>query len=123
MRHCIAVLLLVLLPLQFSWAAVADYCEHASSSVTDHPGHHDHSGHAHGAKAGGSDAQAASEDGSSAPLDLDCGHCHGHCAAVLDVLEGLQPAAPRGAAPTLGELHCAEHTPAQPDRPQWASLA
>jgi hypothetical protein len=123
MRRCIVVLLLVLLPLQFSWAAVAGYCELASNSVAGHPGDHDHAAHAHDAKAGDSGAQAASEDGTSAAPDLDCGHCHGHCAAVLDVLDGLQTAVPRGAAPTLGELHHAEHTPAQPDRPQWASLA
>ena len=42
MRRWLAILLLVCLPLQFSWAAVADYCMHESGETADHVGHHDH---------------------------------------------------------------------------------
>jgi hypothetical protein len=123
MRHCIAVLLLVLLPLQFSWAVVADYCQHDAEIVTDHLGHHDHASHAPDNAAGKGKAKAGSEGSTSASADIDCGHCHGHCAAVLAAPDRLEPQPPGSAPPTLGELPGAEHTPAQPDRPQWASLA
>ncbi|NCV41106.1 MAG: hypothetical protein EBW11_11190 [Betaproteobacteria bacterium] len=40
MRKFLAIFLLVLLPLQFSWAAVAGYCQHEAGVTANHPGHH-----------------------------------------------------------------------------------
>jgi hypothetical protein len=42
MRRYLAIFLLVLLPLQYSWAAMASYCEHETSVTAKHPGHHTH---------------------------------------------------------------------------------
>jgi len=42
MKKFLAIFLLVLLPLQFSWAAMASYCEHETSVTATHPGHHTH---------------------------------------------------------------------------------
>ena len=42
MKKFLAIFLLVLLPLQFSWAAVAGYCQHEAGVTANHPGHHTH---------------------------------------------------------------------------------
>jgi hypothetical protein len=123
MRRWLAVLLLVLLPLQFSWAAVADYCMHESGETADHVGHHDHKSHAHGAAQADADAKTKTDAGSSSTATVDCSHCHGGCAVTLDLPAGLVPHAVEQAPPTLGDAPCAEHMPAQPERPQWARLA
>ena len=125
-----------MLPLQFSWAAVASYCGHETQASTGHFGHHDHEHHAHA----GSDAGPASDVGTdltSAPdeaggvkgdklpgaMDLDCGHCHGTCSAMLTLPIGL-PGALSTALPsaTLDETGGA-HAPTRPERPQWLPLA
>lgn len=120
MRRWLAILLLALLPLQFSWAAVADYCMHESDVASDHVGHHDHADHGHGA---GLDDSAKSDGSSSTAADFDCSHCHGHCAGMPDVPADLNAQAMSGAPSSLAEAPSAEHLPAQPERPQWACLA
>ena len=123
MRRWLAVLLLVLLPLQFSWAALADYCMHEPNAATHPIGHQDHAVHAHGEKAdGGGDTSTADGD-SSTFATPDCGHCHGHCAATLYIPGGLLPRSPTHAPPSLGDAPGAEPVPAQPERPQWVRLA
>jgi hypothetical protein len=43
MRRLIAIFVLVFLPLQWSYAAVADYCQHEETrSAQKHVGHHAH---------------------------------------------------------------------------------
>ena len=42
MRKWLAIVLLVFLPLQFSWAAVASYCQHETGAAAKHFGHHAH---------------------------------------------------------------------------------
>lgn len=123
MRHWLAVLLLVLLPFQFSWAAVAAYCAHPSGETADHVGHHDHGSHAHGALPADADAKATTADGSSSTAALDCSHCHGGGAVTLGLPDRLVPHPVGQAPPTLGDAPSAEHVPAQPERPQWARLA
>lgn len=120
MRRWLAILLLVLLPLQFSWAGVAGYCMHESGAAADHLGHHDHADHPHGASV--SD-KAKSDSSPSTAADLDCSHCHGHCAGMLDIPVGLKAHALGSAPPRLAEAPSADHLPAQPERPQWAYLA
>lgn len=41
MRRWLAVLMMVLLPFQFSWAAVANYCGQETGAAADYFGHHD----------------------------------------------------------------------------------
>lgn len=121
MRRWFAIILLALLPLQFSWAAIAAYCGHESDAQAQHSGHHEYQ----------QDEAANPETGAAQPPDkvvvsagLDCGQCHGCCAALLllptDVIALLvgaaRPVAPaEGAARTLA--------PSPPERPQWAPLA
>jgi hypothetical protein len=115
MRCWLSVLLLVLLPLQFSWAAMASYCAHEVGSQPMHAAHHDHAHHAdpHSTDAGAADNA----------LDPDCGHCHGHCTGALFAVTAVAggcnatcPQAQLGPAALTG-------LPAPPERPQWRPLA
>ena len=82
MRHWLLIFLVVLLPMQLSWAAVASYCQHESNGATaQHIGHHDHD---HEGDAGPADSSNGKTTGSSGAVDLDCGTCHaGGCAVML----------------------------------------
>lgn len=118
MYRWIAVLMLALLPLQFSWAAVAAYCGHESGDQAQHLGHHEHQ-HAGPTSADQDSAPADAQAG----FDFDCGHCHGTCACM--------PAPAGGLAPLMLVSHpvtcieCTLRTLAQspPERPQWLPLA
>jgi hypothetical protein len=125
MRHWLCVLLLTLLPLQFSWGAVAGYCTHESSAQAKHLGHHQHQ---HGTTpadaADDADHPSQRDDGrASATVDPDCGHCHGLGVGVLMPMVPMSgPLQTRGEAPrSVGVL--ALRTTSPPDRPQWPPLA
>ena len=137
MRRFLAIVLLALLPLQFSWAAVASYCGPETQGA-GHFGHHEHDhGHHAGASSDAGSAadltadaspspdETGSADGDKAPgaMDLDCGHCHGTCSAMLTWPQGM-PGALSTAPPsaTLDETGGA-HAPTRPERPQWLPLA
>jgi len=123
-RRFLAIVLLALLPLQFSWAAVATYCGHETEAAADHLGHHEHQHHAdadtHAVLAADADA-----DGDKTPsaMDLDCGHCHGFCGVMLTLPTAI-PGAP-GAPPPSATVdeNGAAHAPTRPERPQWRPLA
>jgi len=117
MRRWFAILLLALLPLQFSWAAVAGYCAHEEGPAT-HVGHHEHQ---HDADGSGDRTDHAGKLPGAA--DLDCDHCHGYCAAALfdaPAFASEQPAG-RPAAGLVAAMRALAAAP--PERPQWASLA
>jgi hypothetical protein len=125
MRRWLVVLLLVLMPLQMSWAAAASYCEHEIGAGADHFGHHDLAAHGHGHGDGGAvPDDAVSSDAATSPAPTtDCGHCHGYGAGLVAVMPSLQAQALSGTAPSAVEPAYAEHLSAQPERPQWAFLA
>jgi len=124
-RRFFAIVLLAMLPLQFSWAAVASYCEHETQGA-GHFGHHEHE-HQHHADAGPNVEPVADADaqGDKAPgaMDLDCGHCHGQCGVMLTlsakVPGTLSTARPSASANDAGSAHA----PTRPERPQWPRLA
>ena len=70
--------MLCLLPLQISWATVADYWGHEQGKATQHFGHHD-DGHQ---VASGTLADNTTPDQGSASLD----HDHSHLSSFLGVL-------------------------------------
>jgi len=156
-RPFLAIFLLALLPLQFSWAAVASYCGHETQAGAEHFGHHDDP-HPHqyphqqqqqqvaasravqpvagfmvsqdAAAHAGADRDAAAHasadtDGDKAPgvIDLDCGHCHGFCSAMLNLPADL-PAVLATAPPSAAlEEAGGAHAPTRPERLQWMPLA
>ena len=119
MRRLIAVLMLALLPFQFSWSAVAAYCMHESStSQSQHLGHHEHQ---HEAKGGNGQAEKSSQGADA--FDVDCSVCHG---------AGIGALSWSVEKPTFshdGRVECSPGhsllavTPTPPERPQWSVLA
>ena len=120
-------LLLVLLPLQFSWAAVGEYCAHgAAGTGLAHDGvlqlaHHDHGDHGEPAP---DSADAAATDGSTASPP-DCGHTHrhGHVVGLLEAVAALPLLATGARPPAAHPARLALQPPTPPERPQWARLA
>lgn len=123
MCRCLAILLLVFLPLQFSWAAVASYCAHETGAATNHVGHHDHAGHSHVSKDVDPGHKGKADGKTSNAPNLDCGHCLGHCAGIIAMATSFESQALASAPLGLSASPSAEHMPAQPERPQWATLA
>jgi hypothetical protein len=115
-RRFLALFLLLLLPLQFSWAAVEAYCAHEERLEAAQAGRH--------AQHADADAAAAASDvGATSDTGCDSCHCHGHCTGILSSVRAIEPH-PSGARPsaTLADTDGA-HAPARPERPQWAPLA
>lgn len=82
MRRWLTILLLVFLPLQFSWTAAAAYCQHEQASGSGHFGHHEHKHAASTASKADAAPDAAhgddSDDSAPAPgaQHTDCAFCH-----------------------------------------------
>ncbi len=119
MRKWLAILLLVLVPLQFSWAAVNAYCQHESGPTASHAGHHTHE---HQPQAQSDET----EGGTSAMMsaDADCVTCHAGCVLwtmpshhdPVRILASLTSSADPGAM-------LVSPPTARPERPQWASFS
>jgi hypothetical protein len=108
------IFLLALLPLQYSWAAGAAYCQHEQGRVT-HFGHH---GHRHQAK--GDDAKG--QDKASA-VHNDCNICQFSCQApFLQTQPNLNVLALK-AYPQAPPFFYFSHIPAGPIRPDRALVA
>lgn len=108
-------LLLWLIPLQFSWATVARYCQHEAlvQPEQQHAGHHSH---AH-------DEQASPNDANGSALsqpDADCHYCHASVAAfVVPQYAYLQPALmPQQCAAPLNRPFSG-WIPPSIERPKW----
>lgn len=117
MRRLLSILLLALLPLQLSWAAVSVYCQHETGAAAQHFGHHEHQHHA--------DEKAQDDQGTKtlAAVDADCPVCHAGCATALQA-SSVMPV-----LYSATDMHVGERTllssppPTLPDRPNWARLA
>jgi hypothetical protein len=114
MRRWFLVFLLVLLPLQLTWAAVSTYCQHESNSSTQHLGHHVHK------HSGVPSDGAAILDGVS--VENDCGVCHANCSVAF---QSTSQTLPLNAEPVRvganAALYLTYHQDL-PERPQWFSL-
>ena len=78
MRALLLALLLVL-PLQFSWAATARYCGHEAAQTQpegQHPGHHSHQHRTVQGKATQASSWVLTRTAASQLPDADCGFCH-----------------------------------------------
>lgn len=67
-KKLLIILMLMVLPLQFSWAAAAAYCQHEINPATTHYGHHEHK---HPAS-----VEKSNDKEKSAQVHTDCGYCH-----------------------------------------------
>ncbi len=117
MPRLFMIFLIVLMPLQLSWAAMASYCQHETGAAAKHFGHHDHQ---HKAADGKEKAPDPAKTGGN---DLDCASCHASCPSILH--ENLTPP-PILSSSLLIADHWARLTspPFQRlERPQWRVLA
>ncbi len=116
MRRAVLVFVLLFLPLQASWAAVAAYCMHENGVATQHFGHHFHKHHLSAGDSPGDPSRG------SAGVDKDCGFCHlnlklVHATASIpqfDVGSHLNGFPPRHRYSSL--------VPQEPERPNWRAL-
>jgi hypothetical protein len=122
MKKILLILLLFVIPFQFSWAAAAVYCQHEAGS-SSHFGHHSHQH-----KVQDQDQNKAKDSKTDAAKSLekyhgDCESCHlfSHASLIsafaeparLDAQGHLQPR-PRSYR---------SHIPAPPKRPDWLLVA
>ncbi len=116
MRRWLTILLLMLLPFQFSWAAVASYCQHETGAAAQHLGHHEHK---HQVDANHDGEPDTSLTGS---VDNDCGICHASCGvAIFGAIDLPLVSRVSFAIPwTPGNLTSPPDTP--PERPNWLLL-
>lgn len=118
MKRLLVIFMLVVIPLQLSWAAAAVYCEHETNPTTVHFGHHEHK---HIASA---DEVKADASKSAAAVDGDCTSCHLGGIAILSM---LVPAIALDlvSAPSIiaGNSLLASSRPSRPERPKWAVAA
>lgn len=113
------VLLMLLVPLQLSWAAVSAYCEHETQTASHHVGHHEHQ-HQADQSGHGDDSGADSKSGN---FDADCGVCHASCYTA--VCDGIAPLSFAGAEAVFAPILPLYLTlfSSKPTRPKWLSLA
>ena len=116
MRRWLSLLLLVLLPLQFTWAAAAVYCQHEAAPAARHVGHHEHEHE---------DAVQAKKDTRDAvklakfTSDNDCGSCHLTALKPLQA-EPLAVPALNGRQAPAGTVHPLQtREPDRLERPNW----
>jgi len=119
MHRLLAVLMLVLLPFQFSWAAVASYCMHERTSAqVQHVGHHEHKHEASSLPdKDGHGLQAADA------FDVDCCLCHGLGIGVTRFFVDMKASTAPISVVIQSALPLSSIAPSPPERPQWRPLA
>ena len=116
MRRFLVLIMLCMLPLQISWAVVADYCGHEQGKAAQHFGHHDDEHKAFSEKS----------DLDKQPGKSNLGHDHCHMSGFLCLLN--EAVAHTSVPPTLPSLRCDERIRSslaldRPERPKWHALA
>ena len=114
MRRWLTLLLLVMLPLQFTWAAAAAYCQHEKAPAAHHVGHHEHE-HVQATKATDPDAAKTAKVFG----DNDCGYCQLSAAKPLRVQALAIPALSGPPALHAGVPPLQTRDPDRRERPNW----
>ena len=115
MRRFVLLFLMLILPLQWSWAAVASVCRHETGSAAQHLGHHDHE---HGAVLDDATADATTDiDGVKVWFDADCCSYHGLSLAGLISVPVAHPVCSGSVLLGYSAHSRPDHVPDQPLRP------
>ncbi len=116
MYRLVALLLALLLPLQFAWGAAAAYCQHETSvQSAKHVGHH---AHEHKADEGTKKPASA-----KLKVDNDCTACHATCSAMACEAPATIEAPALTSRLDIAPFDAHASAPiGAPDRPQWARL-
>lgn len=118
MRRYVLILIMLILPLQWSGAVVASICGYEAPGAQAHLGHHDH---AHEASDQHASAETADADPAQ-PHDADCGTCHGQVSLALSGVAAMP--LPDGDTPSPGALvrHLPDPAPDNLLRPPLSHL-
>lgn len=119
MRRLLIIVMMVVLSLQLSWAAAATYCQHESSRVTYHFGHHvhDHAG-------ASDDSKSQQTAGSKLVLDDDCAVCHLSGVGIVSMPPYiLSPQVANTDKVFVSTFLLTSDRPDRPERPKWAHVA
>lgn len=129
MRRLIALILLVLVPLHFSWAAMASYCQHETGPSATHVGHHSCKHEVDAAK-GASGTTSLDDKGgrqgsqtdaqNSAQPEADCGMCHLGKAHLTELDFKLKPPMVGAQLFATPIVNYTSFQPAALERPKWA---
>jgi hypothetical protein len=111
-RRIIFIVLLAILPVQFSWAAASAYCHHESGAGAKHFGHHEHQ-HKAGADGASQDKKVAS----SGQADNDCGSCQFSAAQPIPAAAADLPVQSAGPQCLASTATYGSHIPSGPERP------
>ncbi|MDM5179907.1 cobalt-zinc-cadmium resistance protein [Massilia sp. DJPM01] len=112
MRRLLIIFLLMVFPLQVSWAAASAYCGHEPAASVAHPGHHQHA-----------DDHQADPDDSPFGFDTDCGDCHFTSVGITATPSGDNAPPPTSYADAADAACLATLRPARPERPKWQRAA
>jgi hypothetical protein len=123
MRRFVALLLLVLLPLQAVWAAAAPYCQHEGGAASHHIGHHQPEHHADAAQPSSADGEGHHDGTNGAGAEhSDCHVCHGGTVLAHEVRLARVMSTTTQPVPTVA--HGLPAPPGErPERPKWPALA
>lgn len=113
MKKLLLIFLLAILPLQFSWAAAAVYCQHENEVNTQHIGHHEHQHKT-------SHADDESKDSSKIKLHADCVSCHGSTASFAILSTDAQLHAPSAHVIAADAYMLNSTHLSRPERPKWS---
>lgn len=113
----LAIFLLVLMPLQLSWAAMSAYCQHENGDAALHFGHHEHQHEADTA----TKAQLVGDV--LADIDPDCSTCNAVCLPLFARPTQVDPV--MASLPSDPVLRKPRSSPPleRPERPNWHFLA
>lgn len=108
------ILLLLVMPLQSSWAVVAAYCQPEAEVTAKHFGHHEHQHERHHAQVG----QDSDEDSKSLTTS-DCLDCHGLYSGMVVTSFDTQSPGPIAGPPAHATSRLISATSCRPEKPKW----
>ncbi|MET0348992.1 MAG: cation efflux protein, CzcI family [Rhizobacter sp.] len=116
MRRLLTILLLLVLPLQFSWAAAAAYCQHErAADAAGHVGHHEH----RHVEASPQTPEKKSTTETSVCLDDDCAFCHLGCGKTVGSTVSLLDVAGDTTFTSRHTPPVGTPLPSRIERPNW----
>lgn len=116
MRRLLIIFMLILLPVQITWAGVSAYCKHESGVAAKHFGHHEHEHQAQ--------EKESKQSSSTFKFDGDCGVCQFGgigFASISSVSIATLP--PQVELNEISTDLVSSYRPDRPERPKWVRAA
>ena len=119
MKRLLLILLLAILPLQATWAAVATYCQHEKESTSRHFGHHQHK-HEHEHQHAQAEEQ---QKDSSIKFHTDCLTCQAAAAAMIIPAVDAVPIEAASVVQVSSDPLLISFPSSRPEKPKWVFAA